>query len=91
MRSGVAKRQQLIVLHQRGKWLVRFRGKSSQFADRDSAVRAAIGEAFICSRDGAPAQVLSQDGDGEVVIVWTYGVDPDPPDGAVQLREDAAG
>jgi hypothetical protein len=76
---------QLPVLNQNGRWLLRFRGKRVEFADRRSALREAILEAFEHSRNGTPTQVVSIDDHLTLEIVWTYGVDPDPaPVGAAQ-------
>lgn len=70
---------QLPVLSQNGRWLMRFRGKRAEFVDRRTALRAAILEAFENSRNGTPTQVVCVDEDFSIEIVWTYGVDPDPP------------
>src|SRR5690242_21854625 len=70
---------QLPVLNQNGRWLMRFRGKRVEFVDRASAVRAAILEAFENSRNGTPTQVVCIDDQLAIEIIWTYGVDPDPP------------
>jgi hypothetical protein len=69
---------QLPVLNQNGRWLIRFRGKRIEFADRPSALREAIHEAFEHSRNGTPTQVVCIDEHLAIEIVWTYGVDPDP-------------
>jgi hypothetical protein len=70
---------QLPLLCQDGRWLMRFRGKRVEFVDRQSALRAAILEAFEHSRNGTPTQVVCIDDQLSIEIVWTYGVDPDPP------------
>src|SRR5215470_2802125 len=70
---------QLPLLNQNGRWLMRFRGKRVEFADRKSALREAILEAFEHSRNGTPTQVVCIDDQLAIEIVWTYGVDPDPP------------
>jgi hypothetical protein len=70
---------QLPLLNQDGRWLMRFRGKRVEFVDRPSAVRAATLEAFEHSRNGTPTQVVCIDDQLAIEIVWTYGVDPDPP------------
>ena len=70
---------QLPVLNQNGRWLMRFRGKRVEFADWQSAVREAILEAFEHSKNGTPTQVVCIDEHLAIEIVWTYGVDPDPP------------
>jgi hypothetical protein len=72
---------QLPVLSQNGRWLIRFRGKRAEFVDRRSALRAAILEAFEHSKNGTPTQVVYIDDHLSIEIVWTYGVDPDPPVG----------
>jgi hypothetical protein len=68
-----------LLKQQDGRWLMRFRGKRVEFADRQSAVRQAILEAFEHSRNGTPTQVVCIDDQLAIEIVWTYGVDPDPP------------
>ena len=70
---------QLPLLNQDGRWLMRFRGKRVGFVDRPSAVRAAILEAFEHSKNGTPTQVVCIDDQLAIEIVWTYGIDPDPP------------
>jgi len=79
MTSAARKLAQLPLLCQSGHWLMRFRGKRAEFADRGAAVRAAILEAFDHSRNGTPTQVVCIDDQLAIEIVWTYGVDPDPP------------
>ena len=69
----------LPLLNQNGRWLMRFRGKRVEFADRRSALREAIRAAFEHSRNGTPTQVVCIDDQLAIEIVWTYGVDPDPP------------
>jgi hypothetical protein len=70
---------QLPLLNQNGRWLMRFRGKRVEFVDRQSALREAILEAFEHSKNGTPTQVVCIDEQLAIEIVWTYGVDPDPP------------
>ena len=70
---------QLPVLSQNGRWLMRFRGKRAEFVDRRSALSAAIREAYEHSKNGTPTQVLCIDDHLAIEIVWTYGVDPNPP------------
>ena len=70
---------QLPLLNQGGRWLMRFRGKRVEFADRQSAIRQAILEAFEHSKNGTPTQVVCIDDQLAIEIIWTYGVDPDPP------------
>ncbi len=70
---------QLPLLNQNGRWLMRFRGKRVEFVDRQSALREAILQAFEHSRNGTPTQVVCIDEELAVELVWTYGVDPDPP------------
>src|ERR1043166_5612630 len=70
---------QLPLLCQNGRWLMRFRGKRVEFVDRPSALREAILAAFEHSRNGTPTQVVCIDDQLAIEIVWTYGVDPDPP------------
>ena len=79
MANAARKLTQLPLLSHNGRWLIRFRGKRAEFVDRRSAVRAAILEAFEHSRNGTPTQVVSIDDRLAIEILWTYGVDPDPP------------
>jgi len=79
MTSAARKHAQLPVFSQDGHWLMRFRGKRAEFADRPTALRAAILEAFDHSRNGTPTQVVCIDDQLAIEIVWTYGVDADPP------------
>ena len=91
MTYAARKFSQLPLLNQNGRWLMRFRGKRVEFADRQSAVRAAIIEAFEHSRNGTPMQVVCIDEYLAVEIVWTYGVDPDPPAALVDTARAPAG
>jgi hypothetical protein len=70
---------QLPLLNQNGHWLMRFRGKRVEFVDLRSALRGAVLEAYEHSKNGTPTQVVCIDEHLAVEIVWTYGVDPDPP------------
>jgi hypothetical protein len=79
MTSSARKHAQLPLFSQDGHWLMRFRGKRAEFADRPTALRAAILEAFDHSRNGTPTQVICIDDHLEIEIAWTYGVDPDLP------------
>ena len=79
MNGAARKLTQLPLLSQNGRWAMRFRGKRAEFADRRSALRAAIVEAFENSRNGTPTQVICVDEHLSIEIAWTYGVDPDPP------------
>ena len=79
MAQALWKLCQLPLFSQSGYWLMRFRGKRVEFVDRRSAVRAAIREAFEHSKNGTPTQVVCIDDHLGIEIVWTYGVDPDPP------------
>jgi len=91
MSRAAHKLLQLPVLNQNGRWLIRFRGKRVEFADRPSAVREAIHEAFEHSRNGTPTQVVCIDDHLAIEIVWTYGVDPNPtPTGATQSADPSA-
>ena len=78
---------QLPLLSQNGRWLMRFRGKRVEFVDRRSALRAAILEAFEHSRNGTPTQLVCIDDRLAIEIVWTYGVDPDPPDALAETPQ----
>jgi hypothetical protein len=79
MNQSARKLAQLPVISRNGRWLMRFRGKRAEFVDRRSALRAAVLEAFEHSRNGMPTQVVCIDGHLATEIVWTYGVEPDPP------------
>jgi hypothetical protein len=81
MKLASRKLAQLPLISQNGRWSMRFRGKRAEFVDRRSALRAAILEAFQHSRNGTPTQVVCIDDRLAIEIVWTYGVDPDPPGG----------
>ena len=70
---------QLPLLNENGRWLMRFRGKRVEFVDLRSALREAILEAHEHSKNGTPTQVVCIDEQLAIEIVWTYGVDPDPP------------
>lgn len=83
MNATARKPLQLPLFSQNGRWLMRFRGKRIEFADRRAALRAAILEAFENSRNGTPTQVVCIDEHLAIEIAWTYGVDPDPPPGAL--------
>src|SRR4030088_448032 len=71
-------RLQVAVLSRRGRWLICFRGKRAQFADRRSAVREAIDQAYQCSKNGTPTDVVFVAENLKREVIWTYGVDPDP-------------
>jgi hypothetical protein len=78
MPSSVTKRGQLAIVAKGGRWMTRFRGKQAEFVDRNAALQAAILQAFQCSKDGLPTQVVTVSEAGKLKILWTYGVDPDP-------------
>ena len=80
MASASRKLCQLPLLNQNGRWLMRFRGKRVEFVDLESARREAILEAYEHSKNGTPTQVVCIDEQLAIEIVWTYGVDPNPPD-----------
>ena len=79
MAHAARKFSQLPLFNQNGRWLMRFRGKRVEFADRPSALREAILAAYEHSKNGTPTQVVCIDEQLAIEIVWTYGVDPDPP------------
>ena len=87
MQIEALKRVQLPVLSHRGRWLICFRGKRAEFIDRASALREAIEQAYQCSKNGSPTEVISVDDNLNSEVVWTYGIDPDPPAAA---RHEAA-
>jgi hypothetical protein len=71
--------RQILVRKAHGKWLVKSNGSDSKpYADRATAVRAAVADAYRCSKNGDPAQVLGQSEDGGFDVEWVYGRDPDP-------------
>lgn len=80
MKQAGRKLSQLPLIARDGRWSMRFRGKRVDFVDRRSAVRAAIREAYGHSKNGSPMQVVCIDGHLKREIVWTYGVDPNPPE-----------
>ena len=61
MSSLPSARLQVLVLTHRGRWFINFRGKRAKFADRASAIREAIDEAYQCSKNGTPTDVLFVD------------------------------
>ena len=87
MQIEALKRVQLPVLSHRGRWLICFRGKRAEFIDRASALREAIEQAYQCSKNGSPTEGICVDDNLNSEVVWTYGIDPDPP--AVAGREAA--
>ena len=71
--------RQILVRKAHGKWLVKSNGSDSEpYADRTSALRAAVADAYRCSKDGDPAQVIGQTEDGGFNVEWVYGRDPTP-------------
>jgi hypothetical protein len=87
MRHASRKLCQLPLLSRNGRWHMRFRGKRVEFVDRPSALRAAILEAFEHSKNGTPTQVVCIEDHLAIEIVWTYGVDPDPPVAPADLSQ----
>jgi len=87
MQIEALKRVQLPVLSHRGRWLICFRGKRAEFIDRASALREAIEQAYQCSKNGSPTEVICVDDNLNSEVVWTYGTDADPPAAA---RHEAA-
>ena len=87
MQIEALKRVQLPVLSHRGRWLICFRGKRAEFVDRASALREAVEQAYQCSKNGSPTEVICVDDNLNSEVVWTYGIDPDPPAAA---RHEAA-
>ena len=79
MQIEALKRVQLPVLSHRGRWLICFRGKRAEFVDRASALREAVEQAYQCSKNGSPTEVICVDDNLNSEVVWTYGIDPDPP------------
>ena len=79
MQIEALKRVQLPVLSHRGRWLICFRGKRAEFIDRASALREAVEQAYQCSKNGSPTEVICVDDNLNSEVVWTYGIDPDPP------------
>jgi hypothetical protein len=79
MQIEALKRAQLPVLSHRGRWLICFRGKRVEFVDRASALREAIEQAYQYSKNGTPTEVICLDDGLNHEVIWTYGVDPDPP------------
>ena len=86
--------RQLPLLNENGRWLMRFRGKRIEFVNFQSALREAILEAYEHSKNGTPTQVVCIDEQLALEIMWTYGVDPDPPAalaGASERKHSAGG
>jgi hypothetical protein len=79
MQIEALKRVQLPVLSHRGRWFICFRGKRAEFIDRASALREAVEQAYQCSKNGSPTEVICIDDNLNSEVVWTYGIDPDPP------------
>jgi hypothetical protein len=71
--------RQILVRKAHGKWRVKSNGSDSgPYADRAAALRAAVADAYACSKDGDPAQVIGQTEDGAFSVEWVYGRDPAP-------------
>jgi hypothetical protein len=71
--------RQYLVRKTHGKWLIKSNGADSEpYADRDTALRAAVADAYQCSKNGDPAQVIGQTEDGGFHVEWIYGRDPAP-------------
>ncbi len=71
--------RQIIVRRMHGKWLIKSNGTDSEpYPDRAAALRAAVADAYGCSKNGDPAQVIGQSEDGSFSIEWVYGRDPAP-------------
>ena len=71
--------RQILVRKAHGKWLIKSNGTDSEpYDDRASAVKAAVADAYRCSKDGDPAQVIGQTEDGDFAVEWVYGQDPAP-------------
>jgi hypothetical protein len=79
MQIEALKRAQLPVLSHHGRWLICFRGKRAEFVDRASALREAVEQAFQYSKNGTPTEVICVDDKLNHEVIWTYGLDPDPP------------
>jgi hypothetical protein len=74
--------RQILVRRMRGKWLIKASGMdSAPYADRATALRAAVADAYDRSKNGDPAEVIGQGEDGSFSIEWVYGRDPTPADG----------
>jgi hypothetical protein len=71
--------RQILVRRSHGKWLVKSNGTDSEpYPDRVAALRAAVANAYDCSKNGNPAQVIGQTEDGSFSVEWVYGRDPAP-------------
>jgi len=71
--------RQILVRRAHGKWLVKSNGKDSDpYSDRAAALRAAVVDAYDCSKNGDPAQVIGESEDGSFSVEWVYGRDPAP-------------
>jgi hypothetical protein len=73
--SASACSRQFVVVRHGGEWAIRHNGDiSEKFKEQKAALREAIARADKCSKDGKPAQVLSQTED-RFEVAWTYGKD----------------
>lgn len=71
--------RQILVRRVHGKWRVKSNGTDSEpYSDRGAALRAAVADAYDCSKNGHPAQVIGQSEDGSFSVEWVYGRDPAP-------------
>jgi hypothetical protein len=71
--------RQILVRRAHGKWLIKSNGTdSAPFSDRAAALQAAVADAYECSKNGDPAQVIGQTEDGDFNVEWDYGRDPAP-------------
>jgi hypothetical protein len=70
---------QIIVRSRGGKWHIHWANSDQVFAEEAFAVRAAIELAHESGKSGSPACVVLIKRKAPT-IVWTYGVDPYPPD-----------
>ena len=78
-RDSLPAPRQILVRRVPGKWLIKANGADSKpYEDRATALQAALADAYECSKNGDPAQVIGQTEDGAFELEWVYGRDPTP-------------
>lgn len=81
MSSDSSSSKALYYIAEKGdRWCVRHRGAEYPYLTRAIAIGAAIDAARTSGARGHVAQVLGAGPDDAWVNIWTYGVDPYPPD-----------
>jgi len=63
--------RQILVRRAHGNWLIKTNGTDSEpNPDRVAALQAAVAEAYQCSKNGDPAQVIGQTEEGNFSVEW---------------------